>query len=75
MTSQGHTVPPLPPAVEVLDRPVEETVDLKVWPVPGALAIFCPRSAEDIDFDVDLRELQGSARRRHSLPVPRSDRT
>jgi hypothetical protein len=46
--------------VEVLTRPADaETVDLRVWPVPGVLAIFRPMSAEEIDFDVDLRELQG----------------
>ncbi|WP_369273694.1 hypothetical protein AB5J55_30510 [Streptomyces sp. R11] len=50
----------LPPAVEVLTRPADaETVDLRVWPVPGVLAIFWPMVAEEIDFDVDLRELQG----------------
>lgn len=35
------------------------TADLQVWPVPRVLVIFRPRSAEEIDFDVDLRELQG----------------
>ena len=34
-------------------------VALKVWPVPGILAIFRPYEAAQIDFDVDLRELQG----------------
>jgi hypothetical protein len=58
--SQGRVVRSLPPAVEVLTRPADaETVDLRVWPVPGVLAIFRPMSAEEIDFDVDLRELQG----------------
>lgn len=32
---------------------------LRVWPVPGVEAIFRPYAAESIDFDVDLRELQG----------------
>jgi hypothetical protein len=51
---------PLPSAADVLARPFDaETVDLRVWPVPGVLVIFRPRSAEEIDFDVDLRELQG----------------
>jgi hypothetical protein len=43
-----------------LARPADaETVDLRVWPVPEVLAIFRPGSADEIDFDVDLRELQG----------------
>lgn len=47
---------------EVLSRPADaETVDLRVWPVPGVLVIFRPMSADEIDFDVDLRELQGQA--------------
>ncbi|MFE4973915.1 hypothetical protein ACFRAR_17630 [Kitasatospora sp. NPDC056651] len=33
--------------------------DLRVWPVQDVLAIFRPMSADEIDFDVDLRELQG----------------
>jgi hypothetical protein len=35
---------------------------LRVWPVPEILAIFWPYRAEQIDFDVDLRELQGQER-------------
>lgn len=47
---------------EVLSRPADaETVDLRVWPVPGVLVIFRPMSADEIDFDVDLRESQGQA--------------
>ncbi|MFB7678294.1 hypothetical protein ACFC26_43565 [Kitasatospora purpeofusca] len=58
--SEGRVAVPLPPAAQVLSRPAgAETVDLRVWPVPGVLAIFRPMSAEEIDFDVDLRELQG----------------
>ncbi|MEU1284460.1 hypothetical protein [Kitasatospora sp. NPDC005856] len=57
---EGGVAGPLPPAAEVLTRPADaETVDLRVWPVPGVLVIFRPMSAEEIDFDVDLRELQG----------------
>lgn len=60
--SVGGVVGPLPPAAEVLSRPADaETVDLRVWPVPGVLVIFRPMSADEIDFDVDLRELQGQA--------------
>lgn len=35
---------------------------LKVRPIPEMLAIFRPYSEESIDFDVDLRELQGQER-------------
>ncbi|MFD8082453.1 hypothetical protein ACFV4F_12250 [Kitasatospora sp. NPDC059722] len=57
---EGGVAGPLPAAVEVLSRPAgADSVDLRVWPVPGVLAIFRPWSAEGIDFDVDLRELQG----------------
>ncbi|MEV8529552.1 hypothetical protein AB0451_36435 [Streptomyces sp. NPDC052000] len=58
--SEGGVAGPLPSAGEVLSRPADaETVDLRVWPVPAVLAIFRPMSADEIDFDVDLRELQG----------------
>ncbi|MFJ5726151.1 hypothetical protein [Streptomyces sp. NPDC093149] len=58
--SEGGIAGPLPSAAEVLARPADaETVDLRVWPVPEVLVIFRPGTAEEIDFDVDLRELQG----------------
>ncbi|MFE0361036.1 hypothetical protein [Streptomyces griseoaurantiacus] len=58
--TEGGVAGPLPSAVELLTRPADaETVDLRVWPAPGVLAIFCPTVAEEIDFDVNLRELQG----------------
>ena len=57
---QGGTALPLRLAADALARPLgAETVELKVWPVPGVLAIFRPMSAEEIAFDIDLRELQG----------------
>lgn len=57
---QGGAAAPLPPAAEALARPAgAEVVELRVRPVPQVLAIFRPRSAEKIDFDVDLRELRG----------------
>ncbi|MFK0294374.1 hypothetical protein ACIQU6_28420 [Streptomyces sp. NPDC090442] len=60
--SEGGVPGPLPSAVEVLSRPADaDAADLRVWPVPDALAIFRPMSADEIDFDVDLRELQGQA--------------
>ncbi|WP_370342787.1 hypothetical protein [Catenulispora sp. MAP5-51] len=58
--SEGLTVLPLPPAAVVLARPDDaEIAELRVWPVPGVLTIFRIMSADEIEFDVDLRELQG----------------
>src|SRR3984885_11251031 len=57
---EGTTVLPLPAAAEVFARPAgAETGTLRVWPVPGVLAIFRLMSETEIDFDIDLRELQG----------------
>lgn len=58
--TEGDAVLPLPRAEQVLSRsPDANCVALSVWPVPGVLAIFRFYSADEIDFDVDLRELQG----------------
>ena len=58
--SQGNTVLPLPAAAAVIARPADsEIAQLRVWPVPGVHAIFRMMSADEIDFDIDLRELQG----------------
>lgn len=60
--SEGGIARPLPSAAEVLSRPADaDTADLRAWPVPDVLAIFRPMSADEIDFDVDLNELQGQA--------------
>ncbi|WP_091052240.1 hypothetical protein [Nocardioides sp. YR527] len=57
---QGETELPLPSAKTVLARPTDlATAHLRVWPVSGVLAIFRFTSEHEIDFDVDLRELQG----------------
>lgn len=57
---QGNTALPLPLAADALARPPgAELAELKVRPVPGMLAIFRLMSADKIDFDIDLRELQG----------------
>ncbi|MGH3861836.1 MAG: hypothetical protein ACRDSQ_19965 [Actinokineospora sp.] len=45
----------------ILDRQ-DVTTELWVWPAPEVLAIFRFSSADEIDFDVDLRELQGQDR-------------
>jgi hypothetical protein len=60
---EGEVVGSLPAAQAVFARPAgSEMVDLWVWPDPAVLAIFRPYSADSIDFDVDLRELQGQQR-------------
>ena len=61
--SVGEDVLPLPRAAAVLSRPVgAELAYLRVRPVPDVTAIFRFYAAEEIDFDVDLRELQGQER-------------
>ncbi|MFI6936823.1 hypothetical protein [Streptomyces sp. NPDC050287] len=61
--SEGGVVMPLPHAAEVLSRPADaECAELRVWPAPDVLAIFRLESADEIGFDVDLRELQGQER-------------
>lgn len=45
----------------ILDRQ-DVTAELRVWPAPEVLAIFRFHSADEIDFDVDLKELQGQDR-------------
>lgn len=61
--SEGGVVMPLPRAGAVLSRPADaECADLRVWPTPDVSTIFRLESAEEIGFDVDLRELQGQER-------------
>lgn len=61
--SEGETVLPTPRAEVVLSRPADaECPNLRVWPTDDVLAIFRFSSDEEIDFDVDLRELQGQRR-------------
>ncbi|MFJ8589615.1 hypothetical protein ACIRD2_34020 [Streptomyces sp. NPDC093595] len=61
--SEGETVLPVPRAEVVLSRPVDaECPNLRVWPTADVLAIFRLLDDEVIDFDVDLRELQGQDR-------------
>ncbi|ANP48218.1 hypothetical protein J2Z21_003807 [Streptomyces griseochromogenes] len=61
--SEGTTVLPLPRAEAVLSRPAgSEQPRLEVRPVPDMLAIFRFHAAEEIDFDIDLREVQGQER-------------
>ncbi|MGW5050355.1 hypothetical protein [Actinokineospora sp. NPDC004072] len=57
---QGDEVLPLSAAPAVLARQRgDDAVALKVWPVPRLLAIFRLMHPSMIDFDIDLRELQG----------------
>ncbi|WP_116215289.1 hypothetical protein [Streptomyces olivoreticuli] len=49
----------LPGAAEMLARSEGADAVLRVSPVPGFLVIFRAYEAGSIDFDVDLRELQG----------------
>ncbi|MFJ9669145.1 hypothetical protein ACIRPP_31840 [Streptomyces sp. NPDC101219] len=61
--SEGERVLPLPRAAAALSRPADmEWPSLRVWLRADVLAIFRFSSGEEIDFDVDLRELQGQER-------------
>ncbi|MFF7601896.1 hypothetical protein [Streptomyces mirabilis] len=61
--SDGDAVLPVPRAEALLSGPAEaECPELRVWPADEVLAIFRFHAAEEIDFDVDLRELQGRER-------------
>lgn len=61
--SEGESVLPVPRAEAVLSRPADaESPELRVWPTADVLAIFRFYSVEEMDFDVDLRELQGQER-------------
>ncbi|MFH8605556.1 hypothetical protein ACH4B8_38365 [Streptomyces flaveolus] len=58
--SEGEVVLPVPRAEVVLSRPTDaECPGLRVWPTDDVLAIFRFHADDEVDFDVDLRELQG----------------
>ncbi|MFC8914936.1 hypothetical protein ACFT5C_04120 [Streptomyces sp. NPDC057116] len=60
---EGEAALPLPRAEVVLSRPADaEQPYLLVWPAAGMLVIFRFHAAEEIDFDVDTREIQGQER-------------
>lgn len=60
---EGETVLPVPRAEAVLSRSADaECPDLRVWPTTDVLAIFRFHAADEVDFDVDLRKLQGQER-------------
>ena len=57
---EGETVLPLPTAAAILGRePNSECPALRVWPSARMLMIFRFYAVEEIDFDLDLREIQG----------------
>jgi hypothetical protein len=61
--SEGETVLPVPRAKAVLSRPADaECPELRVWPTAEVLAIFRFHAEDEVDFDVDLRELRGQER-------------
>ncbi|MFF7713852.1 hypothetical protein [Streptomyces sp. NPDC007988] len=61
--SEGESVLPVPRAETVLSRPADaECPQLRVWLAADVLVIFRFCSSDEIDFDVDLRELQGQER-------------
>lgn len=61
--SEGEAVLPVPRAEVVLSRPSHaECPNLRVWPTVDVLAIFRFHTDDEVDFDVDLRELQGQDR-------------
>ena len=49
----------LPRAEDLVSRGAGTCAELRVWPEPGFLVIFRMYEVATIDFDVDLRELQG----------------
>ncbi|MFE3444067.1 hypothetical protein ACFXNW_13625 [Nocardia sp. NPDC059180] len=57
---EGDAVKPLPSAAEALGRgDDDEVISLHVRAAPELLAIFRPWSESQVEFDVDLQELQG----------------
>ncbi|MGW0331838.1 hypothetical protein ACWD0J_08210 [Streptomyces sp. NPDC003011] len=61
--SEGERVLPLPRAAAAPSRAADtESPSLRVWLRADVLAIFRFSSDEEIDFDIDLREVQGQER-------------
>jgi hypothetical protein len=58
--TDDDAVVPLPSAHTALSR--SGLSQLRVWPSEGVLAVFRFYSPDEIDFDVDLSELQGQER-------------
>ncbi|MEU0947504.1 hypothetical protein ABZ379_33110 [Streptomyces canus] len=61
--SEGEMVPSVPRAGVVLSRGADaECPNLRVWPTADVLATFRFYADDEVDFDVDVRELQGQER-------------
>lgn len=61
--SEDERVLPVPRAEAVPSRPADaECPEPRVWPAADVMAIFRFWAVEEIDFDVDLQELQGQER-------------
>ncbi|MFE0348890.1 hypothetical protein [Streptomyces griseoluteus] len=61
--SEGERVLQVARAEAVLSRRADaECPELRVWPAADVLAIFRFHADDEVDFDVDLRELQGQER-------------
>jgi hypothetical protein len=59
---EGERVLPVPRAETVLAGPADaDCPELRVWPAADVLAIFRLHADDELDFDVDLRELQDSS--------------
>jgi hypothetical protein len=59
---EGGRTTGMPARVEPILAKAGMTPIIRVWPSPDWSAIFRPCSANEIEFDVDLRELQGQQR-------------
>ncbi|MFC7328059.1 hypothetical protein [Marinactinospora rubrisoli] len=54
---------PVPRAKTVPSRPADADCPvLRVWPTADVLAIFRFHADDEVDFDIDVRELQGQER-------------
>ncbi|MEU7905925.1 hypothetical protein [Actinoplanes sp. NPDC049118] len=57
--AEGDTILPLPRAEAVFSRPADaESPALRVWITSSLVAIFCFYAPEEIDFDINVREIR-----------------
>lgn len=57
---ENNTAKPLPArAVDIIDGATESHPEVRIWPGPGFLIIFRPYTEDSIEFEVNLREVQG----------------
>ncbi|MDA2809808.1 hypothetical protein O4J56_04075 [Nocardiopsis sp. RSe5-2] len=58
--AEDGSAAPLPSARTALARrTAARWPELRVWPAEGLLAVFRFESEEDVDFDIDVREIRG----------------